>query len=666
MPAIHQGLVSKCLNAAGEKLFRGEIWEDDVENEHLKDFLECHFHRPILKVGRMKTTRRIGIQAANQIGKSRIGEIIMKHLMKWEPANVVMYDISGDSCNDHMKNRFMPMLRSISPFGTIINELLANNATRFNVTQRDIIFPGFIFRARPLNESNTQKITVRYGMISDAALIETNGMIRRAFIRSRQHEGEDLWIVESQGGIVGDDFTEFMDTTTYGKLHVRCPVCGQSQPFTFHRTRGEDFVPKPPLAIPTLDQAAWIEHHRPLLLEQRSSGFRYGDGDAVKLPTGELDVNEVKRTTYYECYDCGAHWNDDGNGGEARTAIDRSSHYVDSNLRALDGHYGFCIPAWVNPKISWGNCMVAFKSAMMAREKGNLLPLQEFQTKWAGETWNPEGEDVKGIRAIVIGSYETDAAKRMPNSHSRNMAVDVQKAADAGPHEDRPGTFWVVVREFDKEGNSIQKARQFCESWEEVIGVQKFWKVLNQRVVVDASKWPKEIQMRAAMEYEMVTPEMAHPINGRKDPYPSCWRLFFGDERSEFIINGKPSAFTEGLPVGPFLQPDANGYKLRVHILRYRWSNLQMEQQLEAILNQAPGMPRFEVLPRSALSPKQQAKEVGILTYEQQISARYKTKVRGKDKYVDIANREAHFRDCELMLLVRAAQDGLLGHVNLV
>jgi len=663
-PRIHTGGVQKCIEAAGEKLFRGEIWEDDADNEQLKDFLACHFHRPILKVSRASTTRKIGIRAANQVGKSRIGELIIKDRMKWDPGNVIIYDISGDSCNDHMKNRFGPLLRSINPFGKVMRELLSNNETRFDVTQRDIRFPGFIFRARPLNEASTQKITVRYGMISDAALIEKNGQIRRAFIRSRQHEGEDLWIVESQGGIAGDDFTEFMGTTTDAKLQVTCPSCGGEQPFLLHRTRGEDFTPKVPLIIPSLDHTAWIEHHRPLLLEQKSSGFRHGGGDAAKLPTSDLDENDVMRTTHYECFHCGGQWRDDGNGGKVRTSIDRSSHYIESNPKALDGHFGYSIPAWVNPKISWGSCLIAFKRAMIAREKGNLLPLQEFRTKWAGEDWNPEQDDIKGSRTIVIGSYEQDPTKLMPNFHSRNMAVDVQKALDAGPDEDRPGSFWVIIREFDTAGNSIQKARQFCESWNEMIDLQKFWKVPNQRLVIDSSYWTPQIMMQAAMNFEWVTPDKPHQLTGRRDPFPSCWRLFFGDKRAEFRINGKPSAFTDGA-MTPTYTVEKDGKMVRMFLWKYRWSNYQMELQLDAILSQAPGMPSFEVLPRTALSSKQQDKEQGILTYEQQISARYKTKVRQVEKFEDIANRESHFRDCELMLLVRAAQDNLLGHVNL-
>ena len=389
--------------------FRGEIWEDDADNEQLCDFLQCHFHRPILRLGKLDTTRRIGIRAANQIGKTRIGELIIKHRMKHDPAPTVMYDINDDACKDHQKTRFGPLLRTIEPFASIMDNLLSDNRTRWDVTTKDILFPGLVFRARPLNEGWTQKISVRYGMISDAALAERNGQLRRAFIRSRQYEKNDLWIIESQGGIAGndpDDFVRFMGTTTDGKLYVTCPLCGKSEQFFFHQIRPADFVPTPPKDIPSLDHVAWIEHNRPLMLsdEGRHCGFRHGNLPAEKIEN-TLDENEIKETTHYVCMHCGGKWVDDGNGGTIRTALDHSSHYVSSNTKGIPGHFGFSIPAWINPKISWGSCLLNFKQALLAKRDGNYLPMQEFFTKWAGEDWNPNMQAIEHRSQIIPGSY---------------------------------------------------------------------------------------------------------------------------------------------------------------------------------------------------------------------------------------------------------------------
>lgn len=237
-PQPDSAAIAEDFGAMGQT-FRGEIWEDDADNPILAEFLQCYFHRPILRAANLPTTRRIVIAAANQIGKSRIGELVMKHRIKHDPGDMVLYDITKEMSDDHMKTRFMPLLKSIPEVGRIISEVEANN--RFDVTTTDIQLPGMVLRGRPLNEQWTQRITVRYGLISDAVLAERNGQIRRAFIRSTQHEGEELWVVESQGGIEGDDFTQVMKETDEAELHVACPHCGGVQAFVWHREREEDF-----------------------------------------------------------------------------------------------------------------------------------------------------------------------------------------------------------------------------------------------------------------------------------------------------------------------------------------------------------------------------------------------------------------------------------------
>jgi hypothetical protein len=152
--------------AINQKVFRGEIYENHAGNVYLKDFLDCHFHRKIFRDAKLPKTRRQGLRAANQIGKTRIGECIMVFRMEHDPANMAVYDETIEKSRDHMSNRFGPLLKSIPSFGKIFKDIMAAN--RFDVTTQDIRLPGMIFRARPLNEQWTQSITVRYGMISSA------------------------------------------------------------------------------------------------------------------------------------------------------------------------------------------------------------------------------------------------------------------------------------------------------------------------------------------------------------------------------------------------------------------------------------------------------------------------------------------------------------------
>jgi hypothetical protein len=92
--------------------FRGEIYEDDTDNECFGAFLRCHFHRPVLRALNRPTTRFVGIRHANQIGGTTIGELGLKHRIKYDPGNMVMYDISDDASGNHMRSRAFPIFRS--------------------------------------------------------------------------------------------------------------------------------------------------------------------------------------------------------------------------------------------------------------------------------------------------------------------------------------------------------------------------------------------------------------------------------------------------------------------------------------------------------------------------------------------------------------------------
>jgi len=105
--------------------FRGEMYDDDPDNPNLKDFLACHFHRKILRDAIKKTTRRIGVRAANQLGKTTILEIIAKFLMKHRPADMLMWDMNEAKSDDHMKNRFMPILRADPVLGPVFRSIAA-------------------------------------------------------------------------------------------------------------------------------------------------------------------------------------------------------------------------------------------------------------------------------------------------------------------------------------------------------------------------------------------------------------------------------------------------------------------------------------------------------------------------------------------------------------
>ncbi len=669
-----------CLRAP----FRGEIWENvagvgmgrGLSNEGKPfDIGTACYLKPIHRELRARPYGKFVIMAAVQMLKTHgCIEMPAGYFIPHDPGDMGIYFSGDNSAFDQAKARTMPFLKSIPYVGQVIREVEENN--RFDITTAEFYLPGMALRIMPLNESTTQRLTLRYVLISDAFLSGRTGLIDQAIRRTTQHNTKTIKdykiIIESQGGEKGDDFDLQWQSTDQRLLHVVCPLCAVGQPFDWTRRRPDDFVATPPKGIVSLEHEAWLNFHTPIL-KRRDAGMQRGPEELVKLSDGSFNAREVMRQTYYECFHCGSAWRDTV---ETRQQLDESSYYVPSNPSANPENVGFSWPSWAGQRLPWGGeqNMLGYLEAKQVLDRfGNVEKLRQWNQKSAARPWDPNFGKQKVIE-ISIGSYESDPSKLIENFHSRNMTVDSQKAKDAGPQEDRVGTFWYVIRDWDKSGNSVQVARGFAESWDQLLKIMMHWRLVNQRFCIDASKWGPEIEAMAAAHFELVKPLVPDPRTGQIGAeYPSCWRLFYGDKRAEFKIevNGKamPSPVSSGQPSRMYTV-NRNGRTWRFYLFKYRWSNIAFEKQLDALLSKAIGMPRFEALPREGLRlPNGQpdlvtlAKETGVLTFDQQMTARYVTKVRGVDKYEDIDNREAHYRDCELQQLVRASQDGLLGHV---
>ena len=669
--------------------FRGEIYDDDIDNEHLKEFLACHFYRKILRDALKDSTRRQGLRAANQIGKSRIGELIMKHWMKYSPANMIIYDETIEKSRDHMANRFGPLLKSIPQLGEAFREVVESN--RFDVTTQDIRLPGMVFRARPLNEAWTQSITVKCGMISDAALCDPR-QIRRAFIRSRRHEGEDYWFVESQGdaieGKMGGGFKEFMGTTNEMKLWVRCPCCQTRQRFLFYHKRTQDTLIVPPLSVPTQDRESWLKHNKPILLspEREHCGFKV-EGE-LKRDDGGFDDKQIMRHTVYECPHCGEIWRDNT---ETRRYLDHEAgldeNWIATNSKALPGYLGYSLPTWINPIISWGSAMLFFRQAMAAKKLGTLINLQEFRTKWEGEDWEPS-EFSESKQTISAGTYDPMKylemfgldEKGVSLFHSVNMAVDCQEDADhkARTEKSITGWFWYIVRAYDRFGNNKQLARGYCKSWAAWRAVQAFWGVPNDRVMIDVVQWSEQVMNKAVEFRQMVKRSRPHPIFKTMEDMVT-WKLLaaspgkqnFKGHRDGQIRAWSPEADVYGSMI------DEAGKVRRIQLKRILFNKTPVMLHIDSLYSGAPGLPKFEFLSRNQLKcPSADGKELvpdtltlsmeidgrngkpTMLAYENQMSAQIYN--RETNKY-DELRADDHYYWCEQALLVRVGQDGLLG-----
>lgn len=516
------------------RTFRGEIWEDDAGIPLMQDAANpgrpfdintCHYWKEPLRRANLPTTRRLYLAAANQIGKTLACELIARHKIKHDPGHMVLYDMTIEASDDHGKTRFMPFIRSIPGIARLVDAVEAEN--RFNVTTTDIQLPGMILRLRPLNEASTQRISTRYIFIHDAFFHEKNGQIRRAFVRATAYGGQELIVVESQGGCVGDDFSELMDkTSTNEDLWVRCPHCDGAQKFVFHVERPDDFRARPPKDITSLDHEAWINHWTPLLLagDRRHAGFKRGPDELIKLPGGDYHEPSIMRETHYECLHCGGKWLDDGEFGPTRKAIDQSSHYVPTRTNTLPGHYGFRVPCWINTRVRWGTVMLQYLRAIKAKEShGNLLPLQEFETKWAAQTWDPDRQRMLRQQARI--EYDLELARH--DAWRLCLICDNQQEL---MHQ------WVSVWAVNQDGSSRQLWRGVCKGLDEVRKKQLEYGVDGKGRPVLKDQW---VYLDARYKHSDIVKHIFRAKYGHWGTYQGerlwlGWKLLHGSPRADF------------------------------------------------------------------------------------------------------------------------------------
>lgn len=655
--------------------FRGQVYDMDIGDESVAQYLRCHFHRPMLRKSILPTTRRIGCRAANQIGKTRAGELMMIYRWRYTPADTVIYDWTEMKRDDHIFNRLLPWLKKVPQIGAIMQAMMETPNGRHEIGKKGVKFPGMIFRACPLNETWVQSFPVSIGMISDAALSGNDNIIERAFVRSTQNRNAEFWYIESQGGLLNagepfDNFEKFMRTTNEMKLHVRCQECGTRIRFKFNHERNEQTEIVAPLSIPSLDRDAWISHHRAILISEkrRHCGFKHADG-IFNLEDGTLNESAIVQTTVYECPACGSEWRDTPN---TRRYLDMEAgldeNWIPDRPTANPANPGYSIPIWINPKpdIHWGDQMLAFRNATLAMRARNFQPMQDFDTKICGESWDVRKSTATSI-PVAPGSY--DPNKIVADEASRDMAIDCQENLDhkAKTGQSITGWFWYVARVYDMRSNSWQLARGYAKSIEDVVAVQHRWKIPNDRVCIDVQHWPQQVKALACRFREERARIRPHVLFGMR-PEMVTWKLFqtenkrFSFKHEDHIVRPYSPQLDETMN---FQTPEGNW--IRVPLVKIRFDKTVAMQQMDLIRSSggADGAPKFEVLGRSELKlPNGEPdtltlnEERGMRTYENQMNAQEFDVAR--NAYVEM-RPDDHYRWCEQALMVRQWMDSKLG-----
>jgi hypothetical protein len=184
--------------------------------------------------------------------------------------------------------------------------------------------------------------------------------------------------------------------------------------------------------------------------------------DAAKRNNGTWDLDRVHRSARMSCPHCLGDIED-----EEKTKL-LSSEDWRPTWTAAKGFRSYHLPSLyaIGTQVSWGALAVKFLQA-----KSSLMGLQGFINGDLAEPW--ENQESRSERTELISPPE---AEPLLDSVPM-MAVDVQAAS---PY------FWVVVRDWDKSGNSRLLGAYHCDQWEDLRRIQIGHGVQDNYVIIDS------------------------------------------------------------------------------------------------------------------------------------------------------------------------------------
>ena len=446
------------------------------------------------------------LKAGVKTVKSFTGEVCAAEHVCNGSGDAAIFFGSESAAESTSSTRILDFYRTIPRFAA----KLLTVRSRFDETMGAVKFPDKTLFILSANLGNTQQKNLEFVLLQDAFVTGASGMIEEMIARTTQYEKTCAIILESQGGERGFDFDRKYDETNQKELHVNCPLCQASHLFNWK----------------AFDELAMT---RP---DGTIAGFKRGADELIKKEGGDYIESAILKETHFECFHCRGIWRDDGEFGETRIALDRSSHYIASKPDALPGNIGFNVPQWINRRLSWGKMMLEkLKYQRLAAELGNYEPLKKWWQKTAARTWDT---DINSKAPERASASLYDAKEKIPGEIARVSATDIQfklthmvyiavALGDGVPPR-------VLHYEWVKppSGMTDHAAREFCKA--RVRALDKEFGIEQQNSMKDGAHEPGLVREWAAEDAVFAK----FRVGGRIRPAWAAYGLLLGDDRTSY------------------------------------------------------------------------------------------------------------------------------------
>lgn len=196
--------------------------------------------------------------------------------------------------------------------------------------------------------------------------------------------------------------------------------------------------------------------------------------DAARSEEGTWNEDAVRATAYYECESC----KDKITDGH-KTRMLRAGEWRPLNPNAGKGRRSYHLNSLYAP---WRSCGFGELAVLFLRQKASLLGLQDFVNGALAEPWIDDSEKQEEIKATASDYLAGD---RWEEAEFSAMTVDVQD--QGGRH------FWVVIRDWSKDGRSRGRWAGRIETWDDLEKLREENEIRPPCVFVDSAFASREV-----------------------------------------------------------------------------------------------------------------------------------------------------------------------------
>lgn len=394
------------------------------------DIEQTPFWRRPLEAARDNEIKEIVVMAPTGSGKSTLAETIIPWVVSEDPGPFLYASQTDADAKFWAESRLLPTLKSCASIRRLWPE------DRHQSRKMEIIFPHMPLVLGGANISNFQEKSCRY-LYGDEVWEWKRGLVREFLGRHHNRWNRKVWLV-SQAGEVDDELHAEFKKTDMAEFSWTCTKCDATQAY-----RGKQCIV-----------------------------------DDVKVD-GKLDIQSTAKTARLRCDNCGEEYQDTV---KVRRELCSNGDYV-SQQKGLDGYIGCHVHALALWWIPWSEYALERIYAFIELKKGISNKLKQLTQKRDAIPWSEDMGD--GKIELKQGTYlasEYSSGQKPEGEAIRFMTVDV-----GGDH------FWVVVRSWQKGGDSILLLNDSVERESDLIEIQNKYGVNPRHVFIDTGFKTEEI-----------------------------------------------------------------------------------------------------------------------------------------------------------------------------